>query len=126
MCEYTMQPFLSRSNTTTLLGGQLLTSISKPLVTDHTPLIGQGNSGDIHTLGGAKVSGQQVTSLSTSLSDVLYVSLPISFTGIAGGNKPTVVNQACVPCQAKGISFTAEHGKMTFDDWLLTLERTSR
>jgi len=64
-----------------------------------------------------------------SLSDVLYVGRPISSTGIAVGNKPIVENQACVPCRGKAPpvdSFTAEDGKITFDDWLPTLERASR
>ena len=74
-------------------------------------------------------SHQQVTSLNSLLSDVLYVSRPISLTGTATGNKSATENQACAPRRGKAPPvdlFTAQDTKITFDDWLLTLERAGR
>ena len=63
-----------------------MTSTTQPLMTSHIPPIDQRHSG------GANVrfkcqSSQQVTNLSTSLPDVLYVSR--RSTGIASGSKLT-------------------------------------
>ena len=95
-----------------------MTSTTQPLMTSNILPIDQKHSG------GANVpfkchSSQQVTNLSTSLSDVLYVSRPISSTGIANGSKLTTESQACAPRRGKAPPvdpFTAEDVKITFDD----------
>ena len=64
-------------------------------------------------------SNQQVTGLNSLLSDVLYVSRPISSRGTATGSKSATENQACAPSRRKAPPvdpFTAQDAKITFDD----------
>ena len=77
-----------------------MTSTTQPLMTSHIPPIDQRHSGRANVPIKCQ-SSQQVTNLSTSLSDVLYVSRPISSTGIASGSKLTTESQACAPRQGK-------------------------
>ena len=74
---------------------------------------------------GQDQSNQQVTNLSTSLSDTLHVSKPISSVGIVDHGRLTADGHAYTPrCEkAPPIDpFTAEDIKITFDDWLPVLE----
>ena len=73
-------------------------------------------------------SNQQVTNLSTSLSDMLYVSRPISSVGTVDQGKLTTDSHAYIPRRAKAPPidpFTAEDIGITFDDWLAILERAA-
>ena len=73
-------------------------------------------------------SNQQVTNLSTSLSDMLYVSRPISSVGTVDQGKPTLDGHAYIPRRGKAPPidpFTAEDIRITFDDWLPILERAA-
>ena len=70
-------------------------------------------------------SNQQVTNLSTSLTDALYVSRPICSVGTTDRGKLTGDSYAHNPRQGKAPPtdpFTAEDRGMTFDDWLPILE----
>ena len=73
-------------------------------------------------------SNQQVTNLSTSLSDMLYVSRPISSVGTVDQGKLTLDGHAYIPRCGKAPPidpFTAEDIGITFDDWLPILERAA-
>ena len=130
----TGNPFSEGHSGTLSLGSHLLTSMTQPVVVSNGPesLISQRElltGASVPSLSFNSHLNQQVTNLNTSLSDVLCVSRPISSTGIASGNKSTTGNQACVPRRGKAPpvdSFTAEDMQITFDDWVLTLERASK
>ena len=73
-------------------------------------------------------SNQQVTNLSTSLTDALYVSRPICSVGTTDHGKLTGDSYAHNPQPGKAPPtdpFTAEDRGMTFDDWLPILERVA-
>ena len=66
-------------------------------------------------------SSKQVTNLSTSLTDALYVSRPICFVGTTDCGKLTGDSYAHYPQHRKAPPkdpFTAEDIGITFDDWL--------
>ena len=63
--------------------------------------------------------------MSTSLSDILDVSRPISSVGIVHHGKLTTDGHAYIPQCGKAPpldSFTAEDIRIMFDDWLPILE----
>ena len=74
-------------------------------------------------------SNQQVTTnLSTSLSDMLYVSRPISSVGTVDQGKLPADGHAYIPGRGKAPPidpFNAEDIGITFDDWLPILERAA-
>ena len=73
-------------------------------------------------------SNQQVTNLSTSLSDMLYVSRPISSVGTVDQGKLTADGHAYIPRRGKAPPidpFTAEDIGITFDNWLPIIIRMS-
>ena len=66
--------------------------------------------------------------MSTSLSDMLYVSRPISSVGTVEQGKLTADGHAYIPRRGKASlidPFTAEDIGITFDDWLPILERAA-
>ena len=66
--------------------------------------------------------------MSTSLSDTLYVSRPISTVGTVDQGKLTADGHAYIPRRGKAPpidTFTAEDIRMTFDNWLPILERAA-
>ena len=70
-------------------------------------------------------STQQVTKLSTSLSDTLFTSRLISSVGTVNHGKLTAEGQTYSSHRGKAPpidSFTAEDIRITFDDWLPILE----
>ena len=73
-------------------------------------------------------SNQQVTKLSTSLSDTLLTSRPISSIGMVNHGKLTAEGQTYISRRGKAPPidpFTAENIRITFDDWLPILERAA-
>ena len=71
---------------------------------------------------------QQVTNLSTPLSDALYISKPICSIGTVDCGKLTADSHAYIPRRGKAPPidpFTAEDIGITFDDWLPILERVT-
>ena len=73
-------------------------------------------------------SNQQVTNLSTSLSDMLYVSRPISSVGTVDQGKLTADGHAYIPRRGKAPPidpFTAEDIGIAFDNWLPIIIRMS-
>ena len=73
-------------------------------------------------------SNQQVTKLSTSLSDTLLTSRPISSIGMVNHGKLTAEGQTYTSRRGKAPPidpFTAENIRITFDDWLPILERAA-
>ena len=73
-------------------------------------------------------TGQEVTNISASLSDALPVSRPINSIGIANCSKPATDSQTYSRRgKAPPIDpFNAEEVTVTFEDWLLTLERAAQ
>ncbi|XP_065908993.1 uncharacterized protein [Dysidea avara] len=73
-------------------------------------------------------TGQEVTNISASLSDALSVSRPINSIGIANCSKPATDSQTYSRRgKAPPIDpFNAEEVTVTFEDWLLTLERAAQ
>jgi len=73
-------------------------------------------------------SGQPVTNMSVSLSNTPFINRPISSIGvdncdgISHDNPATMLHHRKVPPID---SFTGEDIKITFDDWLLTLEQAA-
>jgi len=75
-----------------------------------------------------KQSSKQVTNLSTSLTDALYVSRPVCSIGTTDRGKLTGDSYAHHPRRGKAPPidpFTAEDIGITFDDWLPILERAA-
>ena len=73
-------------------------------------------------------SSKQVTNLSTSVTDALYVSRPICSVGTTDCGKLTGDSYAHHPQRGKAPPidpFTAEDIGITFDDWLPILERAA-
>ena len=118
---------------------QLLTGTTQSLMTNYIPTISHGQrqlgmfGGQITTQGETSKpsqisqvqSDQQVTNLSTSLSDTLFVSRPISSIGMVNNGRLTAESHTYTSRRGKAPpidSFTAEDIGLTFDDWLPTLE----
>ena len=73
-------------------------------------------------------SNQQVTNLSASLSDMVFVSRSISSVGTVDQGKLPADGHAYIPRCGKAPPidpFTAEDIRITFDEWLPILERAA-
>ena len=122
-------------------GDHLMMTSTQPAITSHIPTVSQrhlsGLEGthlsrdrgtDIPSLSSKIQCSQQVTNLSATLSDTPFVSRPVSSIGTANCSKMTSDNPASTPHRGKAPPidpFTAEDITITFDDWLLTLERAA-
>ena len=76
----------------------------------------------------SRLLSQQVTQLSTSLSNVVSLNRPVYSTGTASGVDLPCTSHASTSRRGKAPPvdpYTAEDVKTTFDDWLLTLERAA-
>jgi len=71
---------------------------------------------------------QPVTGKNVSLSNTPFIHRPISSIGIANCDRITPDNPVSMPCHGKAPPidpFTAEDITITFDDWLLIVERAA-
>ena len=78
--------------------------------------------------GESRFQTQQVTQLSTSLSNMVSINRPLCSTVTANGIDLPSTSQAFISWRGKAPPvdlYTAEDVKTTFDDWLMTLEQAA-
>ena len=108
----------------------ITTPLAQPLMTTH--ILTPSHEGQTATTKPTEISqvqaDQQVTNVSTSLSDTLFVSRPISSIGMVNNGRLTAEGHTCNSRRGKAPpidAFTAQDIGITFDDWLPTLERAA-
>ena len=132
----TTNPFYSAAESS----GDHMSTPKTTVMTGYIPMVSQGHVSELEggllrdmatnttDLTSNFQSGQLVTNNCVSLSNTPFINRPISSIGVANCDRIAPDNPVTTLSRGKAPpidSFTAEDITITFDDWLLTLERAA-